>query len=173
MYSGPPVNHDHIQKAMEDIKRDRLDYYLDLETGAVEHLPLSLLEECVDILYRSPPDDNDRDIEFDSNVIIESELPERIEASLEFPIRLLEDSFRYIRIPELPSGKSFRLMVNFAGTVQDPSLKEKLLNSLEGQGSFRRFKDVLLSDKKERKKWHRYNANEIKKLIDEWLERLN
>ncbi|HEY2986447.1 MAG TPA: hypothetical protein VGL11_01905 [Candidatus Binatia bacterium] len=54
---------------------------------------------------------------------------------------LAEGYFVYIQ--PLPSSVEYDWMIDFAGTVADRSLRDKLAVALDGRGAFRRFKNVL------------------------------
>jgi DNA polymerase III alpha subunit len=85
---------------------------------------------------------------------------------------LLDESGRYVRIPERKPSKAYKSMADFIETVEDLALKEKLSLALDGKGAFRRFKSILIDYPKERKRWHGYNAKLMKKEIIEWLKSL-
>jgi len=165
------VSFDEIQSAMEDVRRDRFDYYLDTATGRVIRIGASLLDDTIGALYRGVPDDDlDEDVEFDSEVITSPRLPEEVYDDLERAISVIPRSDRYFRIPERDREEAFRCMKRFASTVATGELREALLRSLNGQRAFRRFKDVLRANPKERKEWNRYNARAMQSVIREWLE---
>jgi hypothetical protein len=170
MSIGRGINYDMIQKAMEDIRRDQNDYFLDLYTLQVVTLPVEKIQQALSILYHSVGDDYERGVELDSEVNLDAELPDEYEEVVEMAINVLTDNRRYVRIPERASSEAFRVMKSFASTVRDPSLRERLFKALNGAGAFRRFKDALLEDKKERKRWHGYNAKAMKRVIDQWLK---
>ncbi len=168
------IKYNEIQTAMEDVRRDRFDYYLDLNTGEVITLPVAEIEKALSLLYNESPDDDfEPAVEFDSAVNLQAELDEQQEEAIEMALLVLSDESRFVRIPERPSSHAFATMRSFANTVKNPSLKHRLLQALNGPGSFRRFKDVLLSDKKQRKRWHGYNAKEMKVWIQKWIEQIN
>lgn len=50
---------------------------------------------------------------------------------------------RYVSIPRKPSYEAYKLMAEFAETVEDRRLKEKLEIALDGKGAFGRLKNVL------------------------------
>ena len=167
------MDYDRIQAAMEDVKRDEYDYYLDLETGEIISIPVAHLKRLLHTLYLEEDDEPyEREILFDSSVNTEYQLTEEDEAALEVTLEILNKRDRYVRIPERNSSHAYGVMKSFALTVYDHSLKEELLNALDGPGAFRRFKDVLLKDKKQRKRWHSYNAREMKKYIKMWLKEI-
>ena len=64
---------------------------------------------------------------------------------------------------------AFESMAEFADSVEDPVLKEKLSSALDGKGAFRKFKDTLIDYPKERKRWHGHNAKAMKNEITKWL----
>jgi hypothetical protein len=163
------VNFDEIQKAMEDISRDSFDYYLDKETGEIIMLSEEVLNEAKARLYDDELDEIDEDIEYIEYDVV-PDIPDWMLDEIDLAIEvLLDESGRYIRIPERNSDKAFQTMVMYVGKVNDMALKEKLSHALNGRGSFRKFKDILLNFPKERKRWHGFNAKVMKKEIAEWL----
>ncbi len=165
------VDFDEIQKAMEDVVRDTFDYFLDLETGEV--LPLSdeiirdlkarLSDEVGDI------EDDIEYIEFDEEPEIPDWMTDEMEMILEI---LLDESGRYIRIPERDNRAAYQSMCAFINSIGDPLLNEEIASALDGKGAFRKFKDVLVRFPKERKRWHGYNAKAMREEILEWLKSL-
>jgi hypothetical protein len=165
------INFDEIQKAMEDVVRDTFDYYLDLETGEVAAFSEEILGEARSRLYDSESEEIDDDteyMEFDE----EPELPEWMVDEIELALEILLDEERFVRIPERSSGMAFEAMAEFADSVEDPSLREKLHSALDGKGAFRKFKDTLIDYPRQRKRWHGYNAKAIENEITEWLASL-
>ena len=81
------------------------------------------------------------------------------------------DEKRFLRIPEREPDEAFQIMKGFIKTVTNRELQGRLRDALNGAGAFRRFKDTLRSNKKERKRWHGYNAKAMRRVIDEWLGR--
>jgi len=165
-----PVNYDEIQKAMEDVKRDRFDYFLDLETSKVVVLSVAALNEALKTLYGRTSPDYEKEVVFDSEVDLDAELSDSCEEALDLALSVLMDEYRYVRIPERSAREAFNVMKSFVNTVRTPELRKRLSGALNGAGSFKRFKDALLSDKKERKRWHGYNAKAMRKVIAEWLK---
>ena len=166
------VNFGDIQKAMEDVARNSFDYYFDRETGEVIPFSEEIIAQGRALLYASDADEIDDDIEYIEFDEV-PELPEWIEDEIELGIEiLLDESDRYIRIPERTASSAYQSMAEFIETVSDPDLKEKLTAALNGKGAFRKFKDVLIDYPKERKRWHGFNAKAMKKEITEWLQSL-
>ncbi len=77
---------------------------------------------------------------------------------------------RYIEIPKADSHEGYADMADFADTVKDKNLQEKLAIALDGKGAFRRFKNVLLGYPKEEKEWFEFKNKRTRKRIQDWLE---
>jgi hypothetical protein len=164
------VDFDEIQKAMEDVVRDTFDYFFDLETGEVIPLSQEIVSELSTRLSDEDSDEIADDIEyieFDEEPDIPDWMTDEMEIILDV---LLDESERYVRIPERARETAYRSMIDFTETIQDPLLKEELRSALDGKGAFRKFKDVLVNFPRGRKRWHRYNARAIRKESIEWLK---
>jgi hypothetical protein len=166
------VDFDEIQKAMEDVVRDSFDYFLDLRTGEVIVLSEDILDKVGARLYDGDFDvigDDIEYIEFSEEPILPSWMEDEVELVMNV---ILEKNGRYDRIPERQSTEAHQVMLEFLETVEEPVLKEELAHALDGKGAFRRFKDILRYNPKERKNWHGHNARAMKKVITEWLKSL-
>jgi len=164
------IDFDEIQKAMEDISRDSFDYYLDRETGEVIPFSEELLQKVQAKLYACDSEEIGDDIEYIEYDEEPEELPEWMEDEVELALEiLLDEKDRYVRVPERSNAAAFESMAKFIGTVEDPVLAEELTAALNGKGAFRRFKNVLVGHPKKRKRWHGFNAKEMKKEIVGWL----
>lgn len=164
------VTFDEIQKAMEDVSRDSFDYYFDVETGEVITFSEEMLEEVKSRFYASDSEEIEDDIEYMEFDEEPEELPEWMEDEVELALEiLLNENERYIRIPERSNAAAYESMAKFIGTIEDQPLAEELTAALNGKGAFRRFKDAFAGHPKERKRWHGFNAKEMKKEITSWL----
>ncbi len=165
------VSYDDIQKAMEDVKRDRFDYYLDTETGRTLQLPANIIENTLALLYDEQDEqDIDEEVLYDSSLNTSSELPEEIFDTLEKAISIIPEAKRYLRIPERDRKEAFLCMKSFAETRASGVLRTALLQSLSGAGAFRKFKDTLRQNPKARKEWNTYNAGKMRGIIKGWLD---
>jgi hypothetical protein len=61
-------------------------------------------------------------------------------------------------------------MAEFAGTVRDVRLRDRLEVALDGRGAFRRFKNALLDFPAERKRWFAFRDERLRTVAREWLE---
>jgi hypothetical protein len=166
------VDFDEIQKAMEDVVRDTFDYFLDLETGEVLTFSEEIVREMKERLYDDEYDEIKDDIEyieFDEEPEIPDWMTDEMDMALEI---LLDESGRYVRIPERETRFAYQSMNDFIDMVEDLTLKKELSEALNGKGAFRKFKDILIGVPRERKRWHGYNAKAMKKEITEWLKTL-
>jgi hypothetical protein len=166
------IDFDEIQKAMEDVVRDSFDYFLDLHTGEVIALSEDILSEVGARLYEGDFDeigDNVEYVEFSEEPNLPCWMEDEVELVLEV---LLDGNGRYALIPKRYSIEAHQVMVEFLETVEDSVMKGELTIALNGKGAFRRFKNVLISYPKERKRWHGYNAKAMEKVIIEWLKSL-
>ncbi len=84
--------------------------------------------------------------------------------------RIESEPDRYLKIPEQSSHEGYQDMVDFAETVEDENLKEKLYIALDGKGAFRRFKNVLYYYPEEREKWFKFKDERLKARVLEWLK---
>lgn len=82
---------------------------------------------------------------------------------------ILGESDRYVWIEENPSYEGYNLMTEFADTVKDTGLREKLAIALDGNGAFRRFKDVLVNYPDEEKRWFSFKDEKMRVEITGWL----
>ncbi len=82
---------------------------------------------------------------------------------------LSDDEGRYVDIPRKPSYESYNLMVEFAYTVKNRSLKEKLEIALDGKGAFGRFKNVLSGYPDEEKRWYAFKDGRMQEDVIDWL----
>ncbi|MEW6409233.1 MAG: UPF0158 family protein [Nitrospirota bacterium] len=108
---------------------------------------------------------------------VESEDEEAINALPEWEKDLVEiaesvlsdETRRYVEIPRKPSYEAYNLMVEFASSVKDSNLREKLDIALDSKGAFRRFKNVLSDYPKEEKRWFAFKDERMRHEVIEWL----
>ena len=103
----------------------------------------------VQIVSIDRPDDDDRPSEEDLDV----ELAE----GLLFHVELLGSSIEY------------GWMAEFASSVRDTRLRDRLEVALDGRGAFRRFKGVLLDHPTERERWFRFRDERLVEAARRWL----
>jgi len=75
----------------------------------------------------------------------------------------------YTAIDPASSREQYRWMERFVASVEDETLRERLIIAIDGKGAFRRFKDVLLHYPGERERWFSYRADLLHSFINDWL----
>jgi hypothetical protein len=162
------LDFDEIQKAFEDTERKAFEYFIDRQTGQLIILSGDIISRAQEILDQSYDDDIGDFDEVEPDEI--PEIPEWMEDEIELALEIfMNDQERYIRIPERNPIKTFEAMKEFAESLEDQALKETLRQALDGQGSFRKFKNSLIHYPKERKLWYTFNAKAARAEIKEWL----
>ena len=121
----------------------------------------------------SIPDELMRAVEEDDEKALEN-LPEWEKELIETARSVCSDeSGRYEEIPKKPSYEAYDLMVEFAETVKDIHLKEKLNIALDGKGAFRRFKNVLSDYPEEQERWFAFKDERMRQEVIDWLNSLD
>jgi len=147
------VDLEMVANAMEDVARVDMEYYLDKKTGEVIFLPVEIsryVEEEDENLRGKLLDWQKKDIKVAQDI-------------------LFINLDRYINIPEGAPCNGYDLMVEFAETIVDELLREKLSIALDGRGAFRRFKNVIADYPDYREKWFIFRDERINKKVTEWL----
>lgn len=166
------VPYNRIQEAMEDTRRDHYEYFLDLKNMEVITLQVLVLDDALKALYSDVPSEYEEGVELDSTINLNADLSHDHESTVELAVTVLLNDKRYIYIPERNSAEAFKTMASFAEVVSNHELRSALICALNGPGAFRRFKDILIPDKRMRKIWHGYNARAMKQVIDRWQRTL-
>lgn len=82
--------------------------------------------------------------------------------------RIMADS-SYLRIDPVSSREQYRWMERFIATVEDGEFRQKLVQSIDGKGAFRRFKDVLMSFPVDRERWFSFRSERLRSCMEAWL----
>ncbi len=83
--------------------------------------------------------------------------------------RIASDS-NYLRVDPVSSREQYRWMERFIATVEEGPLRQKLLQSIDGKGAFRRFKDVLVAFPVDRERWFTFRSERLKTCMEAWLD---
>lgn len=75
----------------------------------------------------------------------------------------------YMRVEPVSSREQYRWMERFIQMVEDPELKGKLTQAIDGKGAFRRFKDVLMGFGPERERWFAFRSERLRVFMEAWL----
>jgi hypothetical protein len=76
----------------------------------------------------------------------------------------------YMRVDPVSSREQYRWMERFIATVEEGPLRQKLLQSIDGKGAFRRFKDVLVTFPVDRERWFTFRSERLRTCMEAWLE---
>jgi hypothetical protein len=80
-----------------------------------------------------------------------------------------DDEVRYRLIGSVPSREGWRWMRDFAESVSDARVQERLLDAIHGSGAFGRFKRVLSFHPEVREAWFRFHEERLLVYAREWL----
>jgi Uncharacterised protein family (UPF0158) len=83
-------------------------------------------------------------------------------------VRIASDG-NYLRIDPVSSREQYRWMERFIPMIDDPTLRGKLAQAIDGKGAFRRFKDVLMSYGPERERWFTFRSERLRTFMEAWL----
>jgi hypothetical protein len=83
-------------------------------------------------------------------------------------VRIASDG-NYLRIDPVSSREQYRWMERFIPMVEEPTLRGKLTQAIDGKGAFRRFKDVLMSYGTERERWFAFRSERLRTFMEAWL----
>ena len=85
----------------------------------------------------------------------------------------IEDSSRFISLPEWDSSSGFRLMERFAAGLKNPLIREELSSALgRGRKVFRAFKDALNHYPEAEKLWFAFKEKEMRNEVIRWYNGL-
>jgi hypothetical protein len=76
----------------------------------------------------------------------------------------------YLRVDPVSSREQYRWMERFIATVEEGPLRQKLLQSIDGKGAFRRFKDVLVAFPVDRERWFTFRSERLRTCMESWLD---
>ena len=83
-------------------------------------------------------------------------------------VRIASDG-NYLRIDPVSSREQYRWMERFIPMVDEPDLRGKLTQAIDGKGAFRRFKDVLMTYGTERERWFTFRSERLRTFMEAWL----
>jgi hypothetical protein len=75
----------------------------------------------------------------------------------------------YLRIDPVSSREQYRWMERFIPMVDEPELRGKLAQAIDGKGAFRRFKDVLMTYAADRERWFAFRSERLRTFMEAWL----
>jgi hypothetical protein len=161
------INQMDLEEAFE-AGFSEMHYYLDTETGKVLMVQDESCRELERLTEEAGPEEKLEDLLRDSG------LPDWQKQALVEARQVEEDSgARVVEVPEQEGRDGFREMAAFVTTVAEPRLRAELQRALHGRGAFRRFKDVLASDSRERERWFQFKRDRLRAHMTDWLASLD
>ena len=86
---------------------------------------------------------------------------------------MMEDSERYISLPEWDTNAGFELMESFTLGFDDIAVQRELNHALGGRkGVFRAFKDTLCRYPEAEKQWYAFKEKAMREVIVDWYNNL-
>ncbi len=79
------------------------------------------------------------------------------------------DAGHLVPVEPLGSSVEYGWMADFAATVGDARLRDRLERALEGRGAFRRFEQALLGAPRERERWFAFRDARLRAAARDWL----
>ncbi len=122
--------------------------YLNTQTGEL----FTLLDDVFDSLDDAPEDEDRPDWE----------IAERAKA------REIRDCEDWLELPSKFELREWDLMEEFSVSIEDPLVREELLNAIRGRGAFRYFKDTVHRHGI-RELWFAFKAAGIEAVAASWL----
>ncbi len=83
-------------------------------------------------------------------------------------VRIAADG-NYLRIDPVSSREQYRWMERFIPMVDEPELRRKLTQAIDGKGAFRRFKDALMTFAPDRERWFAFRSERLRAFMEAWL----
>jgi hypothetical protein len=163
------VDLDELVSAFDDGSPE-LTFYLDTHTGEVV---VVTDETCraLENIYEEMYGEGDEPVVAFEEVLRQRNLPDWQQEELR-TADLVEEGFgtRFVEVPKAESRDGYSDMEAFIDTVQDRRFQNRLWCAIQGKGAFRRFKDTLFDDPRERERWFAFQNERVQQRVLEWLE---
>jgi hypothetical protein len=150
--------------------------FLDLEAAEVVHMSSDTLRELEQVYEALPAALANASDEQQRAALIAAIEEEGVFSADEDDI-LLADAIdrqlgtRYLALPEADPRAAYQDMEAFIATVADPQVQGEMDRAIRGRGAFRRFRDELSSD--ERQRWYAFRRERSSERAREWLAEEN
>ena len=79
---------------------------------------------------------------------------------------------KYVPIEAVPSRIQYQWLDAFIKTVDDEAVRPRMEAAVNGKGAFRRFKDILLTQPEERRRWFEFRDQLLRQRIVEWVREI-
>ena len=165
------IDIDKVITAM-DSSYFELNYYLNTETGSVVMVSYETRRQLVEIYEEAGGTANGQEEDEDIESLLKNlDIPDWQKDALR-AANDVENNFgdRYISIPGADSNQGYEDMQEFADSLTDQRVRDRLLDALERQHPFRRFKDVLYNFTDIQQQWYQFKDHLQKARAIEWLK---
>ena len=161
------INFHDLEGAFET-NSPEMHHYLDRETGEVLMVTDDFRHELERLWEEAAPEEKLEDL------LRKSELPDWQKKALAEAERVEEGyGTRIMRVPEPEARMDLRDIEAFITTVTEPRLREELQRATRGRGAFRRFREVLGDNFRERERWFEFKRERLRKHMTDWLASLD
>ncbi len=145
-----------------------VSYYLSLETGQVIRVTDEIRRELEEIDQQT--DDEGEPGTSLTDLIQQRDRPEWEKQALAEAAQV-EAGYgtRYIHVPKPDPREGHRDMEAFIDAVPSARLRAQLSNAIQGRGAFRRFRDGLAADPRERERWFAFKGERVRRRVLAWL----
>jgi hypothetical protein len=75
----------------------------------------------------------------------------------------------YLPLPSKFDIHEYRIMEDFCHAIEEPEIRERLLNKIRGRGAFGRFKQAIYALERE-EEWYRFRDAALERIAVDWLE---
>ena len=142
--------------------------YLDMETGEVLNVTDDIRHELEQLWEEAGPKDKLEDL------LRKSKLPDLQKKALAEAQRVEDDyGTRIVGVPEPDAHRDGGDVDAFIATIAEPALREELHRAFRGRGAFRRFREVLGDNFRERERWFKFKRERLRQHMTDWLASLD
>lgn len=141
-------------------------HYLDLETGEV----LMVTDEMRSAFEELSEVAETEGLQF-AEALAASDLADWMkEAVAQVAVVEERDGTTIVAVPDDDSSDAFRDMEEFADSVPNVGIRERLRGALSGGRPFRRFKDAIAAYPQEEERWFAFRDERLRQRVLDWLE---
>lgn len=153
-----------------DNSSDETSYYLNLETGEVIPVTQEIQDLLQEIIYKVLENRADGE-KFDLDSFLKTLDLKDWQKQVVREVHEIQEGLgiTFIAIPRRDSYQGYREIKDFVETVNNPQLKERLKQALNGDHPFRRFDDVLKTDSEEKELWFQFQRRSLRERSLKWL----
>jgi hypothetical protein len=161
------INLSDLEGAFET-NSPEMRHYLDTGTGEVLMVTDDFRQELERLWEEAGPKDELEDL------LRKSERPEWQKQAMAEALRVEEDyGTRVVIVPEPDAHTDLGDIAAFITTVAEPRLREELQRATRGRGAFRRFREVLGDNFRERERWFQFKRERLRRHMTDWLASLD